>query len=70
MADAVLADVRPGAIILMHDGGGDRTVTSKALPLIVRGLRERKYEMVTVPKLLIDNPAPAAQEPVARTPVA
>ena len=70
MADAVLADVRPGAIILLHDGGGDRTVTSKALPLIVRGLRERRFKMVTVPKLLIDNPAPAAQEPVARTPVA
>ncbi len=70
MADAVLADVQPGAIILMHDGGGDRTVTSRALPLIVRGLRERRYRMVTVPKLLIDNPAPAEQEPVTRTPVA
>jgi peptidoglycan/xylan/chitin deacetylase (PgdA/CDA1 family) len=70
MADAVLADTRPGAIILLHDGGGNRTVTSKALPLIVRGLHERKYRMVTVPKLLTDNPAPAQQEPVARTPVA
>ncbi len=70
MADAVLADARPGAIILMHDGGGNRTVTSKALPLIVRGLHERKYRMVTVPKLLIDNPAPAQQDSVARTPVA
>ena len=70
MADAVLAEARPGAIILMHDGGGDRTVTSKALPLIVRGLRDRKFKMVTVPKLLIDNPAPVQQDTVTRTPVA
>lgn len=70
MADAVLAEARPGAIILLHDGGGDRTVTSRALPLIVRGLRERKFKMVTVPQLLITNPAPVTQDAVTRTPVA
>ena len=70
MADAVLADARPGAIILMHDGGGNRTVTSKALPLIVRGLHKRGYKMVTVPQLLITNPAPLPQDAVTRTPVA
>ena len=70
MADAVLAEARPGAIILLHDGGGDRTVTSRALPLIVRGLRERKFKMVIVPQLLITNPAPVTQDAVTRTPVA
>lgn len=70
MADAVLAETRPGAIILMHDGGGNRTVTSKALPLIVRGLRKRGYKMVTVPQLLISNPPPVQQDAVLRTPVA
>ncbi|MCU0313734.1 MAG: polysaccharide deacetylase family protein [Solirubrobacteraceae bacterium] len=70
MADQVLAQASPGAIILMHDGGGNRTVTGKALPLIVRGLKADGYEMVTVSQLLLGNPPPAEQETVARTPVA
>jgi hypothetical protein len=34
----VLAAARPGAIVL-HDGGGDRSATIKALPAIIDGLR-------------------------------
>jgi peptidoglycan/xylan/chitin deacetylase (PgdA/CDA1 family) len=48
----VLSGIRPGAIVLMHDGGGDRAQTLKALPAIVRGLRRRGYRLVTVPQLL------------------
>jgi peptidoglycan-N-acetylglucosamine deacetylase len=70
MADDVLAHVQPGAIILMHDGGGNRTVTGHALPLVIRGLKERNYKMVTVPQLLMTNPAPAEQNPVERSPAA
>ena len=70
MADDVLAHVEPGAIILMHDGGGNRTVTAHALPLVIRGLKEKKYKMVTVPQLLTTNPAPAEQNPVERSPAA
>ena len=51
-----LAGARPGAIILLHDGGGDRTQTIKALPLIVRALRGRGYDLVTVPQLILDDP--------------
>jgi peptidoglycan-N-acetylglucosamine deacetylase len=51
-----LAGARPGAIILMHDAGGDRTQTIAALPLIVRGLRARGYRLVTVPQLILDDP--------------
>jgi peptidoglycan-N-acetylglucosamine deacetylase len=35
----VLAAVRPGAIVLLHDGGGDRSATVAALPAIIDGLR-------------------------------
>jgi peptidoglycan-N-acetylglucosamine deacetylase len=35
----VLAQARPGAIILLHDGGGDRSATVAALPAIITGLR-------------------------------
>jgi peptidoglycan/xylan/chitin deacetylase (PgdA/CDA1 family) len=36
---AVLSAVRPGSIILLHDGGGDRSATLAALPRIIRGIR-------------------------------
>jgi peptidoglycan/xylan/chitin deacetylase (PgdA/CDA1 family) len=59
---ATVAGARPGAIILMHDAGGDRTQTVLALPRIIRALRARGYKLVTVPRLLLDNPAPANQQ--------
>ena len=57
-----LSGARPGAIILMHDGGGDRSQTIAALPAIVRGLRARGLQPVTVPRLLRDDPPPAGQQ--------
>jgi peptidoglycan/xylan/chitin deacetylase (PgdA/CDA1 family) len=52
---------RPGAIILMHDAGGNRSETVAALPLIIAKLRARGYKLVTIPRLLLDNPAPHHQ---------
>ena len=59
---AALRGATPGAIILLHDAGGDRSQTVAALPRIIRGLRRRGYRLVTVPRLLLDNPAPRRQE--------
>jgi peptidoglycan-N-acetylglucosamine deacetylase len=53
-----LTGAKPGAIILMHDGGGDRSETIAALPAIVQGLRKRGLRPVTVPQLLMDDPPP------------
>jgi peptidoglycan-N-acetylglucosamine deacetylase len=39
LVQRVLAAVRPGAIVLLHDGGGDRSATVAALPAIIDGLR-------------------------------
>lgn len=51
--DAMLAGVRPGAILLAHDGGEpDRTATVDALPYLLDGLRERGYRVVTVGELV------------------
>ena len=50
--------LHPGAIILLHDAGGERQQTVEALPLIIKELRARGYELVTVPKLLADDPPP------------
>jgi peptidoglycan/xylan/chitin deacetylase (PgdA/CDA1 family) len=46
----------PGAIILMHDAGGNRAQTIAALPLIVGALRGRGYKLVTVPELILQDP--------------
>ncbi len=70
MAAQVISEAQNGSIILMHDGGGNRTTTSIALPLIIKGLRAKGFKMVTVPQLLLDNPPEAQQQEVPRTPVA
>lgn len=41
-----------GSIILLHDGGGDRAPTVKALPVLIEALRARGYEIVPVHELL------------------
>jgi peptidoglycan/xylan/chitin deacetylase (PgdA/CDA1 family) len=42
----VLSAVRPGSIVILHDGGGDRSATLAALPAIVRGIRQRGLRLV------------------------
>lgn len=59
---SAVSGARPGAIILLHDAGGDRAQTVAALPKIIGTLRHRGYRFVTVPKLLLDNPAPSNQQ--------
>ena len=48
----VVAHVRPGSIILMHDGGGPRAETLAALPRVIDTLRSRGYGFETVSELL------------------
>jgi peptidoglycan-N-acetylglucosamine deacetylase len=60
LADDVLANLPPcapgnlrcGNIILLHDGGGDRSQTVMALDLILAGLKERGYQVVPVSQLM------------------
>ncbi|WP_018465486.1 polysaccharide deacetylase family protein [Calidithermus timidus] len=48
----VLSRVRPGSIVLLHDGGGDRSRTLAALPELIERLQAEGYRFVTVPQLL------------------
>jgi peptidoglycan/xylan/chitin deacetylase (PgdA/CDA1 family) len=53
--------LRPGAIVLLHDGdgydpAGDRMQTAEALPGIIRDAREAGYEFGALSELL-DNKA-------------
>jgi cellulose synthase/poly-beta-1,6-N-acetylglucosamine synthase-like glycosyltransferase/peptidoglycan/xylan/chitin deacetylase (PgdA/CDA1 family)/spore germination protein YaaH len=41
-----------GSIILMHDGGGDRSATVAALPVLIDALRAQGYELVPVSTLM------------------
>ena len=43
IASHVMANVRPGSIILMHDGGGERSQTVEALDTVLDGLTGRGY---------------------------
>jgi peptidoglycan/xylan/chitin deacetylase (PgdA/CDA1 family) len=45
IASAVVDKVYPGAILLMHDGGGDRTQTVVALEAILRDLTGLGYAL-------------------------
>jgi peptidoglycan/xylan/chitin deacetylase (PgdA/CDA1 family) len=58
----VVGAVRPGAIVLLHDGGGDRAQTVAAVPRIVRRLERDGYRFASVPRLLLENPPPADQQ--------
>ncbi|MFB3738340.1 MAG: polysaccharide deacetylase family protein [Candidatus Velamenicoccus archaeovorus] len=46
IVDAVLARVKPGAVVDLHDGGGDPWATIRALPRIVRGIRKMGLRLV------------------------
>ncbi len=61
IVQSALAGAHPGAIILMHDGGGDRSETIAALPAIIKGLRDRHLRPVTIPQLILDDPPPPGQ---------
>ena len=52
IASRVLSQVRPGSIILMHDGGGDRSQSVAATATILPTLKRRGYRVVSVETLL------------------
>jgi len=52
IVDSVLRQADNGNIILLHDGGGDRTQTVAALPQIIDVLREKGYQLVSVSDLI------------------
>ena len=45
-------DQKCGNIILLHDGGGNRSETVRALPMIIEGVRRKGFQIVPVHQLL------------------
>jgi len=71
----VLAAVRPGSIVLLHDGGGDRSATVAALPRIVEGIRRRGLQLVALPSptarpIDLEHSCMRARTPGGRKPAA
>jgi peptidoglycan-N-acetylglucosamine deacetylase len=64
----VLNNVRPGAVVLMHDGGGKHP-TVQALPKIIAGLKQKGYSFVTVPELLQMEDAQLTKAAIPRNPL-
>lgn len=52
IVDQVISNVTPGAVVLMHDGGGDRSQTAEALRVMIPKLKEMGYTCVTVDELI------------------
>jgi len=52
MARRIIENTQNGYIILLHDGRLDRQATVQALPLIIKGLKERGFGFVTLSQLL------------------
>jgi peptidoglycan/xylan/chitin deacetylase (PgdA/CDA1 family) len=48
----VINNAHPGAIVEMHDGGGNRSETLAALPPIIKTLHRRGYRFVTLTQML------------------
>jgi peptidoglycan/xylan/chitin deacetylase (PgdA/CDA1 family) len=46
LVDRILTEVRPGAVVLLHDGGNDGADVLAALPVVVSALREAGYDVV------------------------
>ena len=51
IAQAILS-VKPGQVVLMHDGGGDRSQTVEALRQALPQLKAQGYKFVTIDELL------------------
>lgn len=52
IVNKVVNNARPGAVVLMHDGGGDRSQTIQALPQIIVRLQAKGYTFVTIDQLV------------------
>ncbi|MDX8152302.1 polysaccharide deacetylase family protein [Patulibacter brassicae] len=58
IAERAIKGLHPGSIILMHEVQEN---TLKALPRIIRAMRQRGLEPVTVPRMLAEDPPTAEQ---------
>ncbi|MEO7003251.1 MAG: polysaccharide deacetylase family protein [Ktedonobacterales bacterium] len=66
IVSTILAEVRPGAIILMHDGPAAREQTAAALPILLAHLQALGLTPVLLPRLLADEGYPGITPPTGQ----
>ncbi|MBE9069588.1 polysaccharide deacetylase, partial [Leptolyngbya cf. ectocarpi LEGE 11479] len=52
IADRVVNNVEPGSIVLLHDGGGDRSQTVAATKIVLQKLQQEGYQFKTISELM------------------
>ena len=62
LVNKVLNNAKPGGIVLMHDGGGDRQRTVQALPIVIKSLKKQGYKFVSIPELMAMEKTKAGRE--------
>ncbi|PTL80782.1 polysaccharide deacetylase family protein [Vitiosangium sp. GDMCC 1.1324] len=67
LTSRVMESVRPGSIILFHDGGRNKPGTLQAVDIVIGRLRAQEYRFVTVSELLTLGGITPAAETTART---
>jgi peptidoglycan/xylan/chitin deacetylase (PgdA/CDA1 family) len=60
-ARQILTYLRPGGIIVIHDGAADRQRTLTALEIVLPALRRRGYQVVTLSELTAQTASPGEQ---------
>ncbi|WP_084028860.1 polysaccharide deacetylase family protein [Bacillus sp. J33] len=55
LVNRVLEQLPEGNVILLHDAGGDRSITVEALPTLIEALKNRGYTFSTVADLIGKN---------------
>src|SRR5215213_7827977 len=58
----ILLNIRPGGVIILHDGAADQERTVAVLRRILPALRRRGYQVVTVSKLAAAGQAPGVDQ--------
>jgi peptidoglycan/xylan/chitin deacetylase (PgdA/CDA1 family) len=61
IASKILRQAGNGAIILLHDGGGNRSQSVAALPIIITALEHRGFTFVTIQQMVDDLKASTSQ---------
>jgi len=56
--------VKPGSVVVLHDGRNtrpsyDRSQMLRALPSVIGTLKERGFDFVTIPELLVSEGEPS-----------
>src|SRR5215212_6439147 len=58
----ILLNVRPGGVIVLHDGAADQKRTVAVLQRVLPALRRRRYQIVTVSELAAAGQAPGVDQ--------